>query len=89
MINAANEAAARQIFDWTNEAWSITWLPWVRMAAGARTMNDEALRESLQNADEQTAEVILEGLGKTHAHLSELCSLLNSAIERTISARLH
>jgi hypothetical protein len=82
--DALQFAAINAEFDWTNEHWSETWLPWVRLAAvhvgGDQDRLQEAMREIVADG---RAPNLLEGLTRTKKHLEGLEKLIGIALTRS------
>jgi len=71
-------------FDWTNEDWANTWLPWVRLAAVTIEADDAELKEIMADAV-KTGKVpnTLDGWCELKAHLHGLVKLSDIALNRS------
>jgi hypothetical protein len=76
--------AIKAEFNWQNDEWAATFLPFVRIAAvvvrGDRKKTLEFMREAAQSGD---APNFLEGLTRTKLHLEALHKLLDTALMRS------
>jgi hypothetical protein len=77
-------AAIKAEFDWTNEQWSETWLPWVRVAAVHVGSDQDRLQEFMRGTVAGgEAPNLLEGLTRTKKHLEALEKLIDAALARS------
>jgi hypothetical protein len=74
---ASAAEAAKLAFDWTNDNWALTWLPWVRMAATCSVLSKA---EVCAMADEMPGLKAM--FERTGHHLLDLCDLLHAAGKR-------
>lgn len=82
--DAVRFAAIKAEFDWTNEEWAETWLPWIRMAAVHVHSDDELMKEGMRSlVAEGQAPNILEGFTRAKKHLEALEALLEAALSRS------
>ena len=76
--------AIKAEFNWSNDEWAETWLPWVRVAAchvdGDRTALKSLMLDLISAGD---APNVLEGLTRTKIHLQALVELTNAALSRS------
>jgi hypothetical protein len=76
--------AIKAEFDWSNDEWAATWLPWVRLAAihvaGDQNKLKELMAEFVKAGE---AGNTLEGLTRTKVHLEALTKLIDAALTRT------
>ena len=71
-------------FDWTNDDWSNTWLPWVRAAAMYVESDDAELKQLMADfVKSGEAPSMLEGLSELKAHLGALVKLSDVALNRS------
>jgi hypothetical protein len=76
--------AIKAEFDWSNDDWAATWLPWVRLAAIHVAGNQDKLKELMAGfVKDGEAENILEGLTRTRLHLESLHRLVDTALGRS------
>ena len=75
-------------FNWSNDDWADTWLPWVRVAAVFAAGDRDGVKEILHD-DHVVAAEILQGILETKAHLEELVKLTETALERAAELKRH
>ena len=76
--------AIRADFDWSNEHWATTWLPWVRIAAFQVNCDQDRLKEGMATLVKVgEAPNVLEGLTRTKMHLEALIKLIQNAETRS------
>jgi hypothetical protein len=76
--------AIRAEFDWSNDEWAATWLPWVRLAAIHVACDQEKLKGSMAEfVKDGGAGNTLEGLTRTKMHLEALRKLVEAALNRS------
>ncbi len=81
--DAIRFAAIKARFDWSNEEWAETWLPWIRLAAALLETDDVKLKEIFAaHVKEGEAPNILEGWTRTKAHMLGLANLADVAMGR-------
>jgi len=71
--DALQWGASEVEFDWTNDDWAETWLPWVRLATVFAGFDHDRLKEAMKGlADGGDAPNFLEGPARTKLHLDAL-----------------
>jgi hypothetical protein len=82
--DAVRLEAIRAEFDWTNEEWAITWLPWVRTAFAIIHLDDRGLlKEGIPGLiKDGAAPGLLEWLTRSKHHLEALANVLDVALGR-------
>ncbi|MCA1470864.1 hypothetical protein I6F09_23545 [Bradyrhizobium sp. IC3195] len=76
--------AIKAEFDWSNDEWAATWLPWVRLAAIHVAGDQDKLKELMAGfVKDGEAGNILEGLTRTRMHLETLHKLVDAALGRS------
>ena len=82
--DAQQLVAIKAEFDWTNEQWSETWLPWVRVAGVQVGRDQDRLQETMRDlVAAGEAPNVLEGLTRTKQHLEALEKLIDAALMRS------
>jgi hypothetical protein len=85
--NAVRFEAVHCDFNWSNEDWAATWLPWVRLAIMALHTDDKDLTEMSGDIIKNgSMPDFLEGLTRTKRHLAALVEGVNAALNRTFLA---
>jgi hypothetical protein len=76
--------AIKAEFDWSNDDWASTWLPWVRVAAVHVGGDQDKLKDLMADfVKDGEAANILEGLTRTKMHLEALYKLVDAALMRS------
>jgi hypothetical protein len=76
--------AIKAEFDWRNDEWAATWLPWVRLAAIHVAGDQDKLKGLMAEfVKDGEAGNILEGLTRTKMHLETLHKLMEAALSRS------
>jgi hypothetical protein len=71
-------------FDWRNEEWATTWLPWVRLAVAILHLDDEQHKESaLKAVQAGLMPKLLEGFTRTKTHLKALHDAVDATLVRS------
>jgi len=86
---ARNGSAIIARFNWSNDDWADTWLPWVRVAAVFAAGDRDGVKEILHGDHGDGAAEILQGIAETKAHLEELVKLTETALERAAELKRH
>ena len=56
-------------FNWSNDDWATTWLPWVRVAAVFAVGDRDGVKELVHDGSHE----MLQGVARTKAHLGRAC----------------
>jgi hypothetical protein len=82
--NALQFEAIKAEFDWSNDEWATTWLPWVRVAAVHVAGDHDKLKKLMADfVKDGEASNLLEGLSRTKKHLVALAKLIDTALSRS------
>jgi hypothetical protein len=77
--------AIKADFNWTNDDWGTTWLPWVRISAVTVNNDDVTLKDLMQQfVATGEASNVLEGLTRTKMQLKALHKLVDAALSRSL-----
>src|ERR1700683_422844 len=82
--DALEIVAIKAEFDWSNDEWAETWLPWIRVAAMQVGGDQDRLKDGMRRLVKSgEAPNVLEGLTRTKMHLEALHKLVDAALTRS------
>jgi hypothetical protein len=84
-LDAIRFVAIKSDFDWSNEDWAKTWLPWIRLSLAILHLEDEQRRNSsLEAVRAGVMPQLLEGLVRAKEHLGGVHNAVEAAFHRCL-----